>query len=84
MILTGNRSRCDQLARWFGVAVLGLNATGQMFFISACLTILAPDDHHGGRCQCAIPRHMTVTGDGQIPRWRQLINIRLDAQVPWL
>ena len=41
-ILTGS-----QLARWFGVAVIGLNAIGQMFFISAypfwSLTIIAVD-----------------------------------------
>jgi hypothetical protein len=41
-VLTGN-----QLARWFGVAVVGLNAIGQMFFISSypfwSLTIIAVD-----------------------------------------
>ena len=37
----------NQLARWFGVAVLGLNAIDQMFFLSGCpfwsLTIIAAD-----------------------------------------
>jgi hypothetical protein len=41
-VLAGN-----QLARWFGVAVLGLNAIDQMFFIQAypfwSLTIIAMD-----------------------------------------
>jgi hypothetical protein len=41
-ILTGN-----QLARWFAVALVGLNAIGQMFFIPAypfwSLTIIAVD-----------------------------------------
>jgi hypothetical protein len=41
-VLMGN-----QLARWFGVAVVGLNAIDQMFFISAyplwSLTIIAMD-----------------------------------------
>jgi hypothetical protein len=41
-VLTAN-----QLARWFGVAVVGLNAIGQMFFISSypfwSLTIIAID-----------------------------------------
>ena len=41
-VLTAN-----QLARWFGVVVVGLNAIGQMFFISAypfwSLTIIAVD-----------------------------------------
>jgi hypothetical protein len=41
-VLTAN-----QLARWFGVAVVGLNAIGQMFFISSypfwSLTIIAVD-----------------------------------------
>ncbi|HEV2375028.1 MAG TPA: hypothetical protein VGS19_23070 [Streptosporangiaceae bacterium] len=41
-VLVGN-----QLARWFGVAVLGLNAIAQMFFIPAypfwSLTIIAVD-----------------------------------------
>ena len=37
----------NQLARWFGIAVLGLNAIDQMFFIPAdpfwSLTIIAMD-----------------------------------------
>jgi len=37
----------SQLARWFAVAVVGLNAVGQMFFIPAypfwCLLIIAID-----------------------------------------
>jgi len=37
-----------QLARWFGVAMLGLNAIGQMFFHPG-LPILVVDDHRGGR-----------------------------------
>ncbi|HTT51332.1 MAG TPA: hypothetical protein VMH35_08030 [Streptosporangiaceae bacterium] len=41
-VLTGN-----QLARWFGVAVVGLNALGQFFFVPAypfwSLTIIAID-----------------------------------------
>src|SRR5215475_10098288 len=41
-VMTGN-----QLARWFGVAVLGLNAIDQMFFLPAypfwSLTIIAMD-----------------------------------------
>ena len=40
-VLAGN-----QLARWFAVAVVGLNAIGQMFFIPAqraSLTIIAVD-----------------------------------------
>jgi hypothetical protein len=27
----------SQLARWFAVAVVGLNAIGQMFFVPACI-----------------------------------------------
>jgi hypothetical protein len=47
---TGRRGRVmagNQLARWFAVAVLGLNAIEQMFFIPAyplwSLTIIAMD-----------------------------------------
>ena len=42
-VLAGN-----QLARWFAVAVVGLSAIDQMFFIPR-LPVLVPDDHRGGR-----------------------------------
>jgi len=38
----------SQLARWFGVAMLGLDAIGQMFFHPG-LPVLVVDDHRGGR-----------------------------------
>ena len=38
----------NQLARWFGVAVLGLSAIDQMF-LHLRLPVLVPDDHRGGR-----------------------------------
>ena len=41
-VFTGN-----QLARWFGVAVLGLNAIDQMFFLR--LPVLVADHHRHGR-----------------------------------
>jgi len=46
-VLAGNR-----LARWFAVAVVGLSAIDQMFFIPA-YPILVPDDHRGGRGRAA-------------------------------
>jgi hypothetical protein len=42
----------NQPARWFAVAVVGLNAIGQMFFIPA-YPFLVPDDHRGGHCRAA-------------------------------
>ena len=42
-VFTGN-----QLARWLGVAVLGLNAIDQMFFLPA-LPVLVADHHRHGR-----------------------------------
>jgi len=59
-VMTGN-----QLARWFAVAVVGLNATDMMFFIPAypfwALTIIAVDIVAlYGLCAYGSPENLTV------------------------